>query len=326
MDLKSSFERRSQATMRFRIVSFCFFPNLMQLHNLGGTVFIGEGLARTYSVSCSGDFAPVLSGVLSHESPSGSTTHTASATSSQSPSLSSSNTISVTPIQSPSNSNGPSPSSSYSSSQSPPSSPSPTQFSTASECANGVSFWCATRENMGMCNVTVEMCQILMEALHPVLPSTLPSGTPAPSSTPSFSPTLTPGLVPARPTPTPSSSLIPPPYEEFSSPDKVEQQEGAGLSPCHYCNGGSDWTGGQCATGREQSPVTVNFESVDVDDAMDLYVASNYNQSWATLAWNGYAYTISSPTLGLVNIDAVNYHADLAVIRAPSEHKIAGVK
>eukprot|EP00300_Choanocystis_sp_HF-7_P039784 c60_g1_i1.p1 GENE.c60_g1_i1~~c60_g1_i1.p1 ORF type:complete len:708 (-),score=100.93 c60_g1_i1:49-2172(-) len=301
-------------------------PGHNEEHVMGGMVFIGDGAERTYSISCTGNFVENQAHVESRVSPSSSPRPSPSSFASRSASTSPSGTVSVTPMPTPSNSIGATPSMSYTSTESLSPSPSPTMFGSTTECAHGVYFWCATEENMRMCNVTKEVCQAIMDAINPVLPSTLPSVTPAPSTTPSLTPTLTPGLQPRLPSPTPSMSLEPPPYEEYFSAEKLEEHEGTGLSPCHYCNGGSDWTGGQCATGQEQSPVTVNFENVEVDAAMDLYVASNYNQTWATLAWNNYAFTISSPYLGRVNIDAVNYHADMAVVRAPSEHKISGLK
>eukprot|EP00300_Choanocystis_sp_HF-7_P022041 c21165_g1_i1.p1 GENE.c21165_g1_i1~~c21165_g1_i1.p1 ORF type:complete len:708 (+),score=81.51 c21165_g1_i1:34-2157(+) len=300
------------------------FPGHHELNTLGGMVFVGDGLRRTYSVSCSGTFVPPIPVLKQHESKSATQSFSSSYSASRTPSNSGSSTVSTTPVQSASSSMI------LSSTPTPTTTPSlsatPSASSNEAECGHGAYFWCASEENMRLCNVTVEICQVVMEALNPVLPSTVPSQSPFATPPPSTTPTLTPGLQPRLPSPTPSASLVAAPYEEFFSSEALERLEGTGLSACHYCNGGSDWLGGQCATGQEQSPVTINFETVEVDAAMDLYVASNYNQTWGTLAWNGYAYTISSPYFGRVNIDAVNYHADMAIIRAPSEHKIAGIK
>merc|ERR1712048_858142 len=63
---------------------------------------------------------------------------------------------------------------------------------------------------------------------------------------------------------------------------------------------------------------------MDVEPALDLYFATRYNITRAELSWNSFAFTLTAPNFGVINIDGVNYEADKAVIRAPSEHKLEG--
>jgi len=182
---------------------------------------------------------------------------------------------------------------------------------------------------MQLCNVTEDICRIIQDALHPVFPSpeaqptSESAGAETPSTTSSPSVSLSPSLLiplpSITPSPTPSQSIQPAPYFV-----PAVQPEGVGLTNCRYCNGGTDWTSGKCATGKQQSPVSLKFESIDVDAALNLYIATKYNISTAVLGWNDYAFTITGNNLGSVNIDGVNYDAELAMIRAPSEHKLEG--
>jgi carbonic anhydrase len=59
---------------------------------------------------------------------------------------------------------------------------------------------------------------------------------------------------------------------------------------------------------------------------MSLYLSTRYNATPARVSWDDYSFVLS-PTewpFGLVNIDGINYEAQAARLRAPSEHKLQG--
>lgn len=283
----------------------------------GGTVFIGDGLHRTYSIAAVGHFEVAPHEILSRVSPSSSPSVTpivASVSSSHSPSGS----VSVTPVQTPSVSSSPRPSESMSTSTSFSPSVTPTVFSKESECARGIVFWCANERNMQLCNVTAAQCEAIYRAMHPILPSPIPSHSGSLTPSVSLTPTFAFKVPTQRPSVTPSMSLVVAPYLEPPPPP-------AGLSNCNYCLGGTDW-GGLCTSGTQQSPIEIKFDEVTTGNAMDLYFSVRYNYTRAQIVWNDYAFVISpkGSKFGQINVDGVNYDADLAFIRAPSEHQLQG--
>lgn len=291
-------------------------PGKHELEAFKSVVFIGDGLRRTYSISSDGDYTQPQRTIIQRPSPSPSS-GPPSITPSITPTLSPSGSISVTPL------NTPSPSTPPSGSYQPmtvtmSASPAPTQFFRGSDCNKGIDYWCASWENMRSCNITYEQCEVIFDALHPALPSQFPT-VPTPSA--SVSPPL--GVVSdgesASVTPSPSLQIAPYAMEPMSG-------SGSGLTNCHYCYGGSDWSADQCKSGKQQSPVVLKFEDVDVEPAMDLHFAIKYNIARARVSWNDYSFVISSSSFGSLNIDGSNYDADSVIIRAPSEHKIEGFK
>lgn len=292
-----------------------------EIKAFGGFIFIGDGLHRTYSISATGSFQIPDHELMHRTSPSVSPSSTpiiGSRSSTQSPSGS----ISVTPIQSPSASVTPQQSLSLSASISFSPSVTPTVFSRESECAKGVAFWCASERNMKLCNVTKHTCDVILDALHPVLPSSIPSisGSYTPST--SFSPSLAVSQDYVRPSVTPSMSLAVPPFLEQPAEDGP-----VGITNCNYCNGGTDWTTGSCLQGQNQSPISIKFEEVTTDTALSLYFSVRYSFTRAQVSWNDYAFVISpkGSNFGMVNIDGINYDAQMAFIRSPSEHQLEGV-
>jgi len=165
--------------------------------------------------------------------------------------------------------------------------------------------------------MTPDQCDVIMNALYPVLPSAFPSRSPTISITPTPSPTSEPPLPLIKPSPSPSTSSVEPAYNKDSENDGLSEH-------CHYCNGGSDWTSGQCSSGKKQSPIALKFGGMEVDAKMDMHFAVAYNVTYGEVSWNDYSFVIKSSTFGNINIDGKSYIADRAVIRAPSEHKIEG--
>lgn len=81
-------------------------------------------------------------------------------------------------------------------------------------------------------------------------------------------------------------------------------------------------------SGSRQSPISVSFNDVKTDDAMDLFFTARYNITRARLTWTDYAFMVTTQdnTFGSMNLDGVNYMADMVLFRSPSEHKIEGYK
>jgi len=276
-----------------------------ELKAFGGAVFIGEGVHRTYSISSTGTFTPRNMDIKERASPSPSPLSEISVSPYHSPSAS----VSGTPVHSTS----PVPSSFVAPSPSPVEEERVGSGSHLEFCADGPSFFCANDVNMKMCNVTAEMCELILQA----------HASPTPSRTEGASPSSSPSLHPVvqespKPSATPSSSVPVPEYEQ------APEEDGS----CRYCNGGTDWSMGQCMSGSRQSPVSMSFDDVATDEKMDLYFSTKYNVTRARVAWNDFAFVLKSQgnTFGSINVDGVNYRADMAVIRSPSEHRLQGYR
>lgn len=78
--------------------------------------------------------------------------------------------------------------------------------------------------------------------------------------------------------------------------------------------------------GTQQSPISIHYEGMEVPAELDLYFAVKYNITRATLHWDNSAFSLFSSGFGSINVDTVNYNADLVKIRSPSEHKLEGMR
>jgi carbonic anhydrase len=95
-----------------------------------------------------------------------------------------------------------------------------------------------------------------------------------------------------------------------------------GNASCPYCLGGNDWTG-RCVLDSIQSPVVVEWESVDTDPKVMQFFAPNYTAVTAMLVNKNNALEIRAP-FGSMNYEGVEYIADSVIFRAPAEHQIQG--
>jgi carbonic anhydrase len=289
-----------------------------EIKAFGGTVFIGDGERRTYSIAARGNFSPLAKDVMERPSPSATPSNGLGL--STSPVASPSGSISATPVQSPTPSTSSTEQSLYEKIKSLAADGQ--DLHSRSDCARGPEFMCHNEHTMRLCNITASTCRIMMAYLHPIVTA---SATPSPghSPSPSQSPSFALSLPPPQPSFSASPSLAVP---GFMAPPA--QGEGAGLTSCHYCNGGTDWTAGSCQSGKAQSPISLSFDDVTLDEKMDLYMSTIYNVTRARVSWNDYAFTIAAQGshFGRMNLDYVNYDADLAVVRSPSEHKIEGYR
>lgn len=280
-------------------------------------VFVGDGVDRSYSIACTGMFESGQREFQMRESPtptvSPSGVPSPSPSVSRSPSMSTGATRSTTPTATISESVSASPTTSPSISVSSYPSVDPRLV----VCAKGVDAWCKNIENMRLCGMTPDQCDVIMQALYPTLPSPFPSRSPTISITPTPSPSQEPAVVAIAPSPSPSASNVEAAYLKDSENDGLSEH-------CHYCNGGSDWTSGQCSSGKKQSPIALKFGDMEVDAKMDMHFAVTYNVTYGEVVWNDYSFVIKSDTFGSINIDGKTYVAERAVIRAPSEHKLEG--
>lgn len=95
-----------------------------------------------------------------------------------------------------------------------------------------------------------------------------------------------------------------------------------GSKSCPYCLGGTDWTG-QCVLSTMQSPVVIEWESVDTDPKVMQFFQPNYVPATALLVYKNNALEMRA-LFGSMNYDGVEYIADTVIIRAPAEHQIQG--
>eukprot|EP00299_Pterocystis_sp_00344_P017945 c8981_g1_i2.p1 GENE.c8981_g1_i2~~c8981_g1_i2.p1 ORF type:complete len:628 (-),score=141.16 c8981_g1_i2:126-2009(-) len=207
-------------------------------------------------------------------------------------------------------SRSPSPSISVSPSTSGLPSPSP---SPSSPCAEGANFWCKSEPRREMCGISKELWKRMCH------PDTSPSPTPSPIC--DYLMRCSEGYYPRQMELgacfNPLVDCLPNPCTNCGPRDPP-----ANFSPCPYCQGGDDWTG-LCTKGKEQSPVKVNWEDVDVDAKAMQFVVPQYVPTDAVLRHTGAGLMVTG-NLGAINIEGNTYDATVMLIHAPAEHQIEG--
>eukprot|EP00299_Pterocystis_sp_00344_P018749 c9351_g1_i1.p1 GENE.c9351_g1_i1~~c9351_g1_i1.p1 ORF type:complete len:990 (-),score=277.27 c9351_g1_i1:52-3021(-) len=253
-------------------------------------LFVGEGTARTYSISCTGKFGDDYDGELEQDQ---------SEPSSEADPIKPTYENNIPPYYLPEEE--------------------PVPVIEPNLCHLGTDYWCLNADRMKECSVPEDIWT--RACLAPPSPSPpcdplmqCPEGFVAKSELSDVN-----CFIPSR------DCEASPCGAKSSSCDalwKSFNEATFGNASCPYCLSGNDWTG-RCISSKMQSPIKIQWESVDTDPTAMQFFSTHYVVTDVNVTNNLQALVINAD-FGAMMYDGIEYTAERVVFHAPAEHQIEG--